>query len=112
MSDLSIVTDVQGGASIVTVNGRVDSETASQLDNALAQLTAGGKNKIVLDLKGVEYISSAGLRAIVKAGQAAQKTGGELRLADVSEAVETVLRTVGMLQMFKLYTTSGKAAKF
>jgi anti-anti-sigma regulatory factor len=52
------------------------------------------------------------LRAIVKAGQAAQKTGGELRLADVSEAVETVLRTVGMLQMFKLYNNSGEAANF
>ncbi len=112
MTTLSINTSVDSGASIVTVSGRVDSETAPQLDDALAQLAAGGKNKIVLDLKGVDYISSAGLRAIVKAGQAAQKSGGELRLAAVSSAVETVLRTVGMLQMFKLYNTSGEAANF
>ena len=112
MSTLSIATEVRVPASIVTVSGRVDSQSAPQLDDALAQLTAGGNNKIVLDLKGVDYMSSAGLRAIVKAGQAAQKTGGELRLAAVSNEVEVVLRTVGMLQMFKLYTTSGEAASF
>ena len=112
MTTLNIVTDVRGPASIVTVSGRVDSQSAPQLDDALAELAAGGKNKIVLDLKGVDYMSSAGLRAIVKAGQAAQKAGGELRLAAVSDEVEVVLRTVGMLQMFKLYTDSGEAANF
>ena len=112
MSTLSLVTDVRGAASVVTVSGRVDSETAPQLDSALAQLAAGGNNKIVLDLKGVDYMSSAGLRSIVKAAQTAQKSGGELRLAAVSDSVEVVLRTVGMLQMFKLYTTSGEAANF
>jgi anti-sigma B factor antagonist len=112
MSNLSIVTDVRGLASVVTVSGRVDSETAPQLDDALAQVAAGGKNKIVLDLKGVDYMSSAGLRAIVKAGQAAQKAGGELRLSAVSQEIEVVLRTVGMLQMFKLYNSSGEAANF
>ena len=112
MSTLSIVTDATGPVSIVTVSGRVDSETAPRLDDALAPLAAGANSKVVLDLQGVDYISSAGLRSIVKAAQAAQKSGGELRLAAVSDAVEVVLRTVGMLQMFKLYTTSGEAAKF
>ncbi len=112
MSTLSIVTDFKDSASIVTVSGRVDSETAPQLDDALAPLAAGANSKIVVDLQGVNYMSSAGLRAIVKASQAAQKSGGELRLAAVSDAVEVVLRTVGMLQMFRLYTTSGEAANF
>ena len=112
MTTLNIVTDVQGPASIVTVSGRVDSDSAPQLDAALAQLLAGGNNKIVLDLKDVDYMSSAGLRAIVKAAQVAQKAGGDFRLAAVSNAVEVVLRTVGMLQMFKLYTSSGEAANF
>ncbi|MBI3177832.1 MAG: STAS domain-containing protein, partial [Chloroflexi bacterium] len=85
---------------------------APQLDDALSALTGGANPKIVIDLKGVDFMSSAGLRALVKAGQAVQKAGGELRLAAVSDAVEVVMRTVGMLQMFKLYTTSGEAAVF
>lgn len=112
MSTLSINTNMQDGVSIVTVSGRVDSESAPQLDAALVQAAAQGQGRTVLDLKGVDYMSSAGLRAVVKASQAAQAAGGELRLAAVSDAVEVVMRTVGMLQMFKLYTTSGEAAKF
>ncbi|MEW5938350.1 MAG: STAS domain-containing protein [Chloroflexota bacterium] len=110
MSTLSIHTGALGGASLVTVSGRVDSETAPQLDDALSALANGAGKKIVVNLKGVDYISSAGLRAIVKAYQAIQKSGGDLRLAEVSNAVEVVLRTVGMMQMLKSYSTNEEAA--
>lgn len=111
MDKFSIRSDMRDSVAVVTVSGRIDSESAPSLDAELTKVAAA-KNKIVLDLKDVEYLSSAGLRAIVKAAQAAQKSGGELRLAAVSDAVEVVMRTVGMLQMFKLYTTSGEAANF
>lgn len=112
MTKLLIKTDLTGMVPVVSIKGRVDSDSAPQLDSALADVLGEGKNKIVLDLREVDYMSSAGLRSIVKNAQAAQKSGGELRLASVSDAVEVVLRTVGMLQMFKLYTTSGEAASF
>jgi anti-anti-sigma factor len=111
MDKFSIRSDMRDSVAVVTASGRIDSESAPSLDAELTKVAAA-KNKIVLDLKDVEYLSSAGLRAIVKAAQAAQKSGGELRLAAVSDAVEVVMRTVGMLQMFKLYTTSGEAANF
>jgi anti-anti-sigma factor len=60
-------------------------------------------------LQGVDYISSAGLRAIVKAYQAARKSGGDLRLASVSTPVEVVLRTVGMMQMLQMFPTEQEA---
>jgi anti-anti-sigma factor len=91
------------------INGRVDSETAPELDDALAKLLQDNRNKIVLDLQGVDYISSAGLRAIVKAYQAARKSGGDLRLASVSTPVEVVLRTVGMMQMLQMFPTEQEA---
>jgi anti-anti-sigma factor len=58
----------------------------------------------------VEFLSSAGLRAMVKALKDAQKSGGDVRLASVSEPIEVILRTVGMMQMFKLYPSSEEAA--
>ena len=67
------------------------------------------KNKIVLNLKAVDYLSSAGLRALVKALKEAQQSGGDLHLAAVSEPIEVVLRTVGMLQMFKMYSSEQEA---
>ncbi|MEW6083057.1 MAG: STAS domain-containing protein [Chloroflexota bacterium] len=110
MATLSINTRAHGNASIVTVDGRVDSETAPDLDSALSKLLANANNKIVLNLQGVDYFSSAGLRALVKALKSAQGSGGDLRLASVSQPIEVILRTVGMMQMFKMFPTSEEAA--
>lgn len=110
MSALSIVTDNTQAASVMNVKGRVDSETAPELDSALSNLLADGRNKIVLNLQGVDFLSSAGLRAMVKALKEAQGSGGDVRLASVSEPIEVILRTVGMMQMFKMFSTTEEAA--
>ncbi|HET9590310.1 MAG TPA: STAS domain-containing protein [Anaerolineales bacterium] len=109
MSTLSLETDNTGRASVMKVKGRVDSDSAPALDTALTKLLNDGKNKIVLNLQSVDFLSSAGLRAIVKAYQGAKKSGGNLRLAAVSQPVEVVLRTVGMMQMLQMYPTDQEA---
>lgn len=110
MSKLTLETDNTQSVSVMKVKGSVDSETAPELDNALSKLLADGKNKIILNLEGVDYFSSAGLRALVKVLKGAQGLGGDVRLASVSKPIETLLRTVGMMQMFKLFPTSEEAA--
>ena len=108
MDNFSIQSDISGDVAIVTAAGRFDSETSPSLDAELTKLL-GTKNKIVLELNGVEYLSSAGLRAIVKALQAAQAMGGGVKLARASEPVETILRTVGMMEMLKMYPSVNEA---
>ena len=109
MTHLSIETDNRQSVSVMKINGRVDSESAPELDEALSKLLGQQRNKIVLDLQNVEYMSSAGLRAMVKAFQGAKKAGGDLRLASVSQPVEVILRTVGMMQMLQMYPTEQEA---
>jgi anti-sigma B factor antagonist len=106
---LSIETDNRESVSVMKVKGRVDSETAPELDDALTKLLQENRNQIVLNLQGVDFISSAGLRAVVKAYQAAKKAGGDVRLASVSNPVEVILRTVGMMQMLQMYPTDQEA---
>jgi len=108
MDKFSIRSDVRASVAVVTASGRIDSESAPSLDAELTKVAAA-KNKIVLDLKDVEYLSSAGLRAMVKALQTAQKSGGGVKLASVSEPVETILRTVGMMDMLKMYPSVNDA---
>jgi anti-sigma B factor antagonist len=110
MSTLSLETDNLPSVSIMKVKGRVDSETAPELENALTQLLNANRNKIILNLQSVEFLSSAGLRTLVKALKESQRSGGDVRLVSVSEPIEVILRTVGMLQMFKMYSTSEEAA--
>jgi anti-sigma B factor antagonist len=110
MSTLSIDTDNTQNVSVMRVRGRVDSETAPEFDTALSKLLRDNKNKIVLNLQGVDFLSSAGLRAMVRALKDAQGSGGDVHLASVSEPIEVILRTVGMLQMFKMFSTNEEAA--
>lgn len=108
MDNFSVQSEVKDSIAIVTVNGRIDSETASGFDAELTKIV-GGNSKLVLNLKGVDYMSSAGIRAIVKAAQAVEKHGGAVRLASVPELVDSVLYTVGLNQKLISYASVDEA---
>ena len=110
MSKLAIETDVTQEIALVKLKGRVDSDTAPELDSSLEKLLSDSRNKIVLDLQGMDYMSSAGLRSLVKALKSAKGAGGDVHLAAASKDFEGVLLTVGMMQMFKMFSTSEEAA--
>ena len=108
MSQLSVQSESRGGVAVVTVTGRIDSESAPAFDDELTKIV-GGNSKLVLDLKGVDYMSSAGIRAIVKASQAVEKNGGAVRLASVPELVNSVMYTVGLNQKLGSYASVEEA---
>lgn len=110
MDELKVKSEVRRGAAVVTVSGRVDSVTAGTLDEQLSKI-AHENNKMVLDMHGVTYLSSAGVRAIVRTLQSVQKAGGEVFLANVSDSVERVLETVGMLHLLRTFRAVDDALK-
>jgi anti-anti-sigma factor len=67
-------------------------------------------NKMVLDLKEVSYLSSAGVRAIVRVLHGAKKSGGGVKLASVPGHVVQVLHTVGMMELLQAYPSVDEAA--
>ena len=89
--------------SVVTVSGRVDSATAPDLQKALQDLLDSDHKQLVLDLKDVDYMSSAGLRVLVALQKAAKKIGGALRLAQLSVRVSEVLELSGLTPVFEIY---------
>ncbi len=109
MLKISVGTDEVRGISVMSVEGRVDSDSAPKLDEALSGLLTANCNKIVVNLGQVEFMSSAGLRALVKAYQAAQKAGGSVRLTGVSDAIQGIMYTVGLNQMLRAYSTDQEA---
>jgi len=108
MDNLSVQTETKGRIAVVTVSGRIDSDTAPALDTELTKII-GGNSRLVLNLKAVDYMSSAGIRAIVKASQAVEKNGGVVRLASVPESVNSVLYTVGLNQKLGSYASVDEA---
>jgi anti-sigma B factor antagonist len=108
MDDFSVKSELNGQVAVVAVSGRVDSVSAGTLYAELAKIVHENK-KIVLDLKDVVYLSSAGVRAIVRILQSAQKSGGGVKLASIPENVREVLQTVGMMQMLQSYPSVDEA---
>jgi anti-sigma B factor antagonist len=108
MENFSVTSAAHGEVTVVSVTGRVDSITASALDSELEKI-AREHNKMVLDLKDVAYLSSAGVRAIVRVLQSAKKTGGGVKLASIPSHVADVLETVGMMQMLDVFPSVDEA---
>ena len=78
---------------IIEIAGRLDTTTAPALDKAVSD-EVGDAKKLVLDLKGLEYISSAGLRVILGAQKKMQKVGS-MKVTNVCEAVMEVFSITG-----------------
>jgi len=89
--------------SLVTVKGRVDSATAPDFEKTLHALIQSNRTQIVLDLAGVEYMSSAGIRGMVVSLKAAKGGGGDLRLAQPSTRVKEVVELAGLTSIFTIY---------
>jgi len=98
MSDpsLDITLESFNRVELVTVDGRVDSSNASELDSMLKDIMQDGNYNIVLNLIAVNYMSSAGLRALVSALRECKKHRGDVRLSEPSERVAEVLDLAGL----------------
>lgn len=80
-------------AAVIEVVGRLDTTSAPALEKAINEDIGDAKN-LVLDLKGVQYISSAGLRVLLGAQKKMQKIGS-MKVTNVCEAVMEVLEMTG-----------------
>lgn len=96
-------------ATLVEVSGRVDSMTANQFGEALKTAIDQGSVNIVLDLSGVEYMSSAGLREIVGALKKVKRASGDLRVAQPTERVMEVFEMAGLDTILQIFPSQREA---
>lgn len=82
-------------AVVLTVNGRMDATAAPAFDQHLAGLLDGGDTKLVLDLSGLEYISSAGVRSILVLAKNLKSRNGQFFLAAATQPVMKVFKMSG-----------------
>lgn len=89
---------------VVTASGRIDSFTAPQLAEAMDALTEAGRYKIVLDMSGVEYMSSAGLRVLISTQKSCKRYNrGEVVLVNVPQRIYEALDLAGFVPLFKFF---------
>lgn len=75
------------------------------MTEALEAITAGGRFKIVLDMSGLEYMSSAGFHALLADQRACKRYNrGEIVLVSVPEQVQDALELAGFTELFKVFS--------
>ena len=100
---MQIDTESYKRVDVVTVTGRIDSSNASELEKAFKDLANDGRYRLVVDLHGIDYMSSAGLRALVASLRENKKHNGDLRIANPSERMDEVLKLAGLNTVFSVY---------
>jgi anti-anti-sigma factor len=97
---LAIGRDVQDGVAVLTVHGRVGTAASGQFVEAVLDMVQGGYRRILLDLSGVDYVSSAGLVALDAVAGRIHEVEGTLVLCALTEPVRLVLDLAGLLPHF------------
>lgn len=96
---LNIRKETSGAEQRIFLEGRLDANGAGHLDDYLNSMIREGSYRLILNMTGVQYLSSAGIRILVSQYKKMKKIDGLFILEALSDAVSEVLNMVGMKQM-------------
>ena len=102
------ISDDAGTTAKVGLEGKLDIAGAETIAMPLATL-AGAKKGLVVDLSGVTFIASIGIRHLVLATKTLSRRGGKLVLVNPSEIVREVLETSGVADLMPIVTNESEA---
>ena len=100
-------------ADIVTLSlsGRLDTTTAKAFEDRLLAHIDSGERRLAIDLTGLEYISSAGLRVFLLAAKRLDSAQGRIALCALTEPVREVFDIAGFIPIFAIYDSRQEALK-
>ena len=97
---MTIEKKLNGESATLVVVGRLDTQTAPELEKEVDGVVAGLK-ELTFDMTGLEYVSSAGLRVILKA-QKAMNAQGSMKLIGVNDSIMEVFDITGFLDILTI----------
>ncbi len=108
---MQITVSTDNGITVASLTGRMDAMTTVEFDRWFSERLSSGETRLVLDLQGLEYISSAGLRSLLAAAKQIKAQNGSLVLCQLVGTVEEVFRISGFLAIFKTFGSVDEALK-
>ena len=97
------------GNTILSVNGRIDTLTAPELEQAINTEIGRGNKKILLVFSEVSYISSGGLRVLLATAKKLKNPGDKFGICNLQPEVLKVFRLAGFTSIFSIYPSEGEA---
>ena len=102
---MEIEQEQRGEIWVLTLHGRIDSNTSAYFEEQLMGLLQAGHLSLVLDFRHIDYISSAGLRVLLMAAKRIKPKGGRLMLCAIQPHIQEVFRISGFISLFQIYPT-------
>lgn len=93
---MQIKTDINNSKLTISLSGRLDTITSPQLEEEINNISLDKIEIFTLDVKELEYISSAGLRLILKEHKKMTAQGGQLKLINVNDMIMDIFDMTGM----------------
>lgn len=93
----------RGEVTILAPRHRVDTNTSPEVEKVIFENIGAGDGKIVIDFSQVDYVSSAGLRVLLKTAKQMKKGGGKLGLCNLNDQIKEVLELSGFLGIIDCY---------
>ncbi|MFC1896638.1 STAS domain-containing protein [Thermodesulfobacteriota bacterium] len=92
---MEVIEKRENGACVLQVMGRLDSNTSPDFEKKVFEAIEGGVTRLVVDCEGLDYVSSAGLRVILKATKRLKKTEGMIVVCSMRDYIREVFEMAG-----------------
>jgi anti-anti-sigma factor len=99
----------EGEVPLVSVTGRLDGFGSRQMEESLKEIVRDDTRSVILNLAGVDYLSSAGIRVLLGLKKKLKQRNGTLALVNVQEFPKNVLEMAGFLKVFDIYSSLREA---
>ena len=107
---MEIVRRSETGIPILVLTGRLNQASADALHAAAMEVAGDETSKaLVVDMGGVDFIASVGIRSLIRPSQALSMRGGKLAVANLSPQISDFFKLTGLDQMFRVYETVADA---
>ncbi len=99
----------ESDTAIVTLEGKMDWRSLSDFSGSIVQLVDSGTKNILLDFSKMEYMSSAGIRALIEAMQNVESKGGKLAICSPGKSIMELFQVVQLEKIIRIYKTEWDA---
>ena len=106
---MQIYTSKEGNKLVLEVKGCLDAVTSPKLEEECGDLIERGEKALVIDMGGVDYISSAGLRTILILARKLNGSGGQIRFCALRGMVQEVFSISGFTSLFAVFPSVSEA---
>ena len=93
---MQITTNISNHNLIISLSGRLDTITSPQLEEEITRNSLDEIETVTLNMRALEYISSAGLRVVLKLHKKMTAQGGQLKLINVNDMIMEIFTMTGM----------------